>query len=82
MDNWAKIEFMFLYKLHLPKHHLRELEFWDVEETLDLWKEQVDKEKEQQDKEQKSYEKQQKATKMAKQPTFKQPSYGGYKIPK
>ncbi len=85
MDNWDKIEFLFIYRLKVSKQQLRELEFWDVEKTLDLWKEQINKEKEESDKQQKDMEKQQKAQQMSQPKIPKMtPStnYGGYKVPR
>jgi hypothetical protein len=88
LDNWAKIEFLFLYKLRVQKHDLRKLEFWDIEETLDLWKEQMDKEKEEHDKQQKNYSKQQSTPSMKptsyKAPKAPKPStnFGGFNVPK
>ena len=87
MDNWAKIEFLFLYKLRVQKHDLRKLEFWDVEQTLDLWQEQMEREKEEHSKQEKMHQKQAAATntpgsyKPPKATMPKTPNYGGFKIP-
>ena len=87
MDNWAKIEFLFLYRLRVQKHDLRKLEFWDIEQTLDLWKEQMEKEKEESDRQQKNYSKQQPSMKPTqyKAPSAssaKQTNFGGFNVPK
>jgi hypothetical protein len=72
-----------MYKMRVPKGELRTWEFWDIEQTLELWQEQMQKEKEENDKQQKAQEKQYKQS----QPKYSKPSmpssnYGGFKVPK
>lgn len=74
MDNWSKIEFIFAHKLHVSPKHLRELEFYTIENLLKEYEDYVEQENKQYEKQQRDSEKQQKS--------FSQPSLGGYKIPK
>ena len=76
-----------MYRMRVPKRELRSWEFWDIEQTLELWKEQMEKEKEEHDKQQKQYEKQYQSSqpkqsyKAPAAPKYS-PNYGGFKVPK
>ena len=74
-----------MYRLRQSKQSIRELEFWDIETTLDLWKKQIDAEKEESDKQSKDMEKQQKAQQIAQPKIPKMTAstnYGGFKVPR
>ena len=76
MENWFKIEFVCLYKLHLKPWELDQMEFYRIEYMLKNYDAQIKKENEEHEKQRRAQEKQSKTS------SPKQPKMSGYKPPK
>ena len=74
LENWFKIEFISIYKLHLSPLDLDKMEFYRIEYMLKNFEEALDEEEKQYKSKEKEYQKQ-----------YQKPSgtnFGGFNIPK
>ncbi|MCK9447148.1 hypothetical protein M0Q50_09880 [bacterium] len=80
MENWNKIEYIFVFKAHCPPSELERLEWYRIHYLLKEYEEDIKRQNDEVDKQNKDIEKQNKSMGNISAPKFETPKFQTPKI--